>query len=100
MCLSGRLHRCVKADRPRGRGRTKFGSGYIPTLERLDDCTSRIPKASRPGMLVDGLFFADELRGMMPTGVSWLAARGLATPDDVACAEAEACTQRGAAHDS
>jgi len=29
-------------------------------LERVDDCTWRIPKSSRPGMLVDGLIFADD----------------------------------------
>ena len=46
-------------------------------------------------MLVDGLFFADELRGMMPNGVSWLAARGLATPDEVACAEAGPALSEG-----
>ncbi len=34
--------------------------GYEGPLERVDDCTWRIPKASRPGMLVDGLIFADE----------------------------------------
>jgi tRNA-splicing ligase RtcB len=182
---------------------TTTTSGYEGPLERIDDCTWRIPKASRPGMLVDGLIFADdrlmplvrsdraaeqvanvaflpgiqqaslampdihwgygfciggvcatdpaaggvispggvgydincgvrlvrtnltlddarpvmprlvaqllhdvpvgvgqggryvyapdELRGMMQTGVPWLAARGLATLDDVACAEAEGC---------
>jgi tRNA-splicing ligase RtcB len=178
-------------------------SGYDGPLERIDDCTWRIPKASRPGMRVDGLIFADdrllplvrsdraaeqvanvaflpgiqlaslampdihwgygfciggvcatdpaaggvispggvgydincgvrlvrtnltladarpvmgrlvdqllrdvpvgvgqggryvyspdELRAMMQAGVPWLAARGLATADDVACAEAEGC---------
>ena len=29
-------------------------------LERLDECTWRIPKGYKPGMLVDGLIFADE----------------------------------------
>ena len=29
-------------------------------LERLDDVTLRIPRSTRPGMLVDGLIFADE----------------------------------------
>ena len=29
-------------------------------LERVDDCTWRIPKSYKPGMLVDGLIFADE----------------------------------------
>jgi len=29
-------------------------------LERIDDCTWRIPKSTRPGMLVDGLIFADD----------------------------------------
>ena len=37
------------------------------------------------------VYSPDELRGMMQAGVPWLAARGLATPDDVACAEAEGC---------
>ena len=32
-----------------------------------------------------------ELRTMMAAGVPWLAARGLATADDVACVEAEGC---------
>ncbi|MFM8734046.1 MAG: RtcB family protein [Pirellulales bacterium] len=180
-----------------------ISSSSAPPLERLDDCTWRIPKESRPGMRVDGLIFADdrlvelvradraaeqvanvaflpgiqtaslampdihwgygfciggvcatdpaaggvispggvgydincgvrlvrtnltlddarplvkqlvnqlirdvpvgvgqggryvyspaELRGMMQAGVPWLAARGLATADDVACAEAEGC---------
>ena len=34
-------------------------SSPVP-LERLDDCTWRIPRASQPGMLVDGLIFADD----------------------------------------
>jgi tRNA-splicing ligase RtcB len=34
--------------------------GYDGPLERLDDVTLRIPRAARPGMLVDGLIFADE----------------------------------------
>ena len=29
-------------------------------LERVDECTWRIPKSYKPGMLVDGLIFADE----------------------------------------
>jgi tRNA-splicing ligase RtcB len=29
-------------------------------LERVDDCTWRIPRSYKPGMLVDGLIFADE----------------------------------------
>src|SRR6516165_4507615 len=29
-------------------------------LERVDECCWRIPKSYRPGMLVDGLIFADE----------------------------------------
>jgi tRNA-splicing ligase RtcB len=37
------------------------------------------------------VYSPDELRGMMRQGVPWLAARGLATSDDVACAEAEGC---------
>jgi tRNA-splicing ligase RtcB len=37
------------------------------------------------------VYSPDELRGMMRQGVPWLAARGLATGDDVACAEAEGC---------
>lgn len=35
-------------------------SSHPVTLERLDDCTWRIPRTSRPGMLVDGLIFADD----------------------------------------
>jgi len=37
------------------------------------------------------VFSPAELRALMQEGVSWLARRGLATPDDVACAEAEGC---------
>jgi tRNA-splicing ligase RtcB len=37
------------------------------------------------------VYSPDELHGMMRQGVPWLAARGLATGDDVACAEAEGC---------
>ena len=33
---------------------------YDGPLERLDDVTLRIPRTARPGMLVDGLIFADE----------------------------------------
>ena len=33
---------------------------YTGPLERVDDCTWRIPRSSKPGMLVDGLIFADE----------------------------------------
>ena len=33
---------------------------YTGPLERVDDCTWRIPRGSRPGMLVDGLIFTDE----------------------------------------
>ncbi|MGA1619564.1 MAG: RtcB family protein, partial [Pirellulales bacterium] len=29
-------------------------------LEPVDDCTYRIPKSYKPGMLVDGLIFADD----------------------------------------
>jgi len=34
--------------------------GYTGPLERIDDCTWRIPRSYRPGMLVDGVIFADE----------------------------------------
>ena len=34
--------------------------GYTGPLERVDDCTWRIPRSYRAGMLVDGLIFADE----------------------------------------
>jgi hypothetical protein len=34
--------------------------GFTGPLEPVDECTWRIPKASKPGMLVDGLIFADE----------------------------------------
>jgi len=34
--------------------------GYDGPLERLDEVTLRIPRSARPGMLVDGLIFADE----------------------------------------
>jgi tRNA-splicing ligase RtcB len=37
------------------------------------------------------VFTPDELRALMADGVPYLARRGLATPDDVACAEAEGC---------
>jgi len=37
------------------------------------------------------VFAADELRSLMREGVPFLARRGLATADDVACAEAEGC---------
>ncbi|MFM8292454.1 MAG: RtcB family protein [Planctomycetia bacterium] len=33
---------------------------FTGPLERIDDCTWRIPRAYRPGMLVDGTIFADE----------------------------------------
>jgi tRNA-splicing ligase RtcB len=34
--------------------------GFTGVLEPVDECTWRIPKSSRPGMLVDGLIFADD----------------------------------------
>jgi len=34
--------------------------GYDGPLERIDECTWRIPRASRPGMRVDGIVFTDE----------------------------------------
>jgi tRNA-splicing ligase RtcB len=34
--------------------------GYDGPLERVDDCCYRIPRSYKPGMLVDGLIFADE----------------------------------------
>jgi tRNA-splicing ligase RtcB len=34
--------------------------GYEGPLERIDACTWRIPRSYRPGMLVDGIIFADE----------------------------------------
>ena len=33
---------------------------FTGPLERVDDCTWRIPRSYKPGMLVDGLIFADE----------------------------------------
>ena len=33
---------------------------FTGPLERVDDCCYRIPKSYKPGMLVDGLVFADE----------------------------------------
>jgi tRNA-splicing ligase RtcB len=33
---------------------------FTGPLERVDDCCYRIPKSYKPGMLVDGLIFADE----------------------------------------
>jgi tRNA-splicing ligase RtcB len=35
--------------------------GFAGPLEQVDECTWRIPKTYKPGMLVDGLIFADEL---------------------------------------
>ena len=37
-----------------------FDRGFTGPLERVDDCTWRIPRSYRPGMLVDGLIFADD----------------------------------------
>jgi len=34
--------------------------GFTGPLERVDDCCYRIPRSYKPGMLVDGLIFADE----------------------------------------
>ena len=42
--------------------------GYDGPLERVDDCTWRIPRSYKPGMLVDGLIFTDER--MLPQLVS------------------------------
>ncbi|MFM8706518.1 MAG: RtcB family protein, partial [Planctomycetia bacterium] len=39
---------------------TTADRSFAGPLERVDDCTWRIPKSYRPGMLVDGLIFADE----------------------------------------
>jgi hypothetical protein len=39
---------------------TPSDRGFAGPLEPVDECTWRIPKSSRPGMLVDGLIFADE----------------------------------------
>ena len=39
---------------------TPSDRGFAGPLEPVDDCTWRIPKSYRPGMLVDGLIFADE----------------------------------------
>ena len=33
---------------------------YTGPLERVDDCTWRIPRSYKPGMLADGLIFTDE----------------------------------------
>ena len=42
--------------------------GYTGPLERVDDCTWRIPRTYKPGMLADGLIFTDER--MLPQLVS------------------------------
>ncbi|MFM8893616.1 MAG: RtcB family protein [Planctomycetia bacterium] len=34
--------------------------GFEGPLERIDDCTWRVPRSYKPGMLVDGIIFADE----------------------------------------
>ena len=39
---------------------TPLNRGFAGPLEPVDECTWRIPKAYKPGMLVDGLIFADE----------------------------------------
>ena len=41
-------------------GRAADERGYAGPLERVDECTWRIPRGSRPGMRVDGLIYADE----------------------------------------
>jgi tRNA-splicing ligase RtcB len=51
-------------------------SAFDGPLVRVDECTWRIPKESRPGMRVDGLIFADER--MLP------ALRGDQAPEQVA----------------
>jgi hypothetical protein len=33
---------------------------FTGPLDRVDECCYRIPKSYKPGMLVDGLIFADE----------------------------------------
>jgi tRNA-splicing ligase RtcB len=47
----------TSSDRPAAAASAK---GFDGPLERVDDCTWRIPKSYKPGMLVDGLIFADE----------------------------------------
>jgi tRNA-splicing ligase RtcB len=39
---------------------TSADRGFTGPLERIDDVTLRIPRSYRPGMLVDGLIFADD----------------------------------------
>jgi hypothetical protein len=39
---------------------TASDRGFDGPLEPVDDCTYRIPKSYKRGMLVDGLIFADE----------------------------------------
>jgi len=61
-----------------------------PSIRRLVDQLMRdVPVGVGQGGR--HVFSADELRSMMGSGVRWLAARGLATADDVACTEAEGC---------
>ena len=43
-----------------GTGAGSVEPGFAGPLERVDDCTWRIPRGYKPGMLVDGLIFADE----------------------------------------
>jgi RNA-splicing ligase RtcB len=55
---------------------TPSDRGFAGPLEPVDECTWRIPKSYKPGML-------------MQEGVPFLKSRGLATDDDVALTEAE-----------
>ena len=43
-----------------GAGGMDAPAGFAGPLERVDDCTWRIPRSYRQGMRVDGLIFADE----------------------------------------
>ncbi len=45
---------------PRQNPSASADRGFDGPLERVDECTWRIPKSFRPGMLVDGLIFTDE----------------------------------------
>jgi tRNA-splicing ligase RtcB len=47
------------ADSPRP-AETAASGPFTGPLERVDDCTWRIPKSFKPGMRVDGLIFTDE----------------------------------------
>jgi tRNA-splicing ligase RtcB len=42
------------------RGEPAGTGSFTGPLERVDDCTWRIPRSYKPGMLVDGLIFTDE----------------------------------------